>query len=207
MVELPQVETPEIEFRTVGAEGSAPTSGVETTPPPFPEGGTTEPAAINFHNRHARRAALLAAPAATFVLTIPLPGILGMIWQFLVLMGSGLLTYTLYTRWSGETLSLQNGARLGWLTGILTFVIFLIMATLLITFLILNPEVFTQAMQQMQSMGMQDASLEPLKSFQSNPQNFAGALLVGLPFFFVLFTLPAGLGGALAARWFGGRRP
>ena len=91
---------------------------VEAPPVPQPT-ARVEPAPVNFHNRLAIQIGLTMAVLATLA-------------SFLVYfnwLAAGFFTVLLYRRRTGQPLNLQTGVRLGWITGILMFVIMMVILT------------------------------------------------------------------------------
>ena len=74
---------------------------------------------ISFHNRLAVRIGFIAALTAVFVFLVPLP------FPFLRLLvafvAGGFFAVFLYSRRTGQMLSIRSGARMGWITGIFSF--------------------------------------------------------------------------------------
>ena len=75
--------------------------------------------AVNFRNGIAVRIALLMAVGGTAVFFLPL----------LNWMGAGFFAVLLYRRRTGYLVSMESGVRIGWMTGVLMFVIVLMMLT------------------------------------------------------------------------------
>src|SRR4051794_4904663 len=95
------------------------TTAVEPPPSPPPPAPRIEPQAVNFHNRLAIQIGLIMAILATLA-------------SFLVYfnwLAAGFFTVWVYRRRTGQPLNLQTGMRLGWITGILMFVIMMVILT------------------------------------------------------------------------------
>lgn len=164
-------EVPEIEIPVVAK--------VETpvTPPP-----------INLRNRHAVRAALLGGTAAFFV-SAPL-GAFGLIGMVL----GGVLAVWVYKRGSGQTLSMANGLRLGWITGVFLFVLALVSLTMTVA---LEPSYFDHLRDDIaKRSALPEAEVKQLTQILFSPLGI-GVLLVGM---FFTSTLPPALGGAVGAK-------
>jgi len=97
---------------------------IVVAPPPPPPAGPAPPAAINFRNAIAVRVALLAG-ALAFLMSAVL-GPLGLI----ALAAGGFFAVYLYRRRTGAMLSVANGARLGWISGIFVFAIAMLVFTI-----------------------------------------------------------------------------
>jgi uncharacterized membrane protein (DUF485 family) len=156
--------------------GSLPVVLVEPAPPP-----------VNFHNRAAMRIAGLMALMATLLFFLP----------YLNWLAAGFFSALLYRRRTGYLLSLESGVRLGWITGVLMFVIVMVLLTVWLAmvnavggFGALPPEVKNALDPRLQ---------EAMKALQSGPA--VAQLLVML---FTFITLLSMAGGALGAK-LGGR--
>src|SRR5882724_2699045 len=100
---------------------------VEQPPPPpimaAPAAGAWT-GAPSFHNPVAVRVGLFVASIATF-LCLALP------FGFVVwLPSAGFTSVYLFRRRTGQSLSVRNGARMGWISGILSFLIITVMFTM-----------------------------------------------------------------------------
>jgi len=74
---------------------------------------------ITFHNRLAVRIGFVAALAAVFVFLVPLP--FPFLRLLIAFVAGGFFAVFLYSRRTGQTLSIGGGARMGWITGIFSF--------------------------------------------------------------------------------------
>jgi hypothetical protein len=145
---------------------------------------------INLRNKAAVRAALLAGLAVFFV-SIPL----GALAFLSMAIGGGFAVY-LYRRGTGQTLSVANGARLGWITGIFVFLLILLNFTLAVA---LQPNYFEELRQEITKRSiMPEAQVRQIVDLVFTPVGI-GAMLIGM---FLLSTLPPALGGAVGAKLF-----
>jgi hypothetical protein len=156
------------------------------------------PLEINFHNPVAVRTALITAMAGSVLssLPIPPPGL----WLLISLILAGFLAVFLYSRRTGEALSIVAGARMGWITGLFSFVI----STVLFTFsaiLIANKGGFAAFYkEQMQAHMSQQADMEQFLQLLQTPVGLAVVLFLTLGMLFILFTVFPTLGGVLGAK-------
>ena len=162
------------EIVAVEPESTASVPTVTVTPPPPP---------VNFHNRIAVRVAVMMAMMATLLFFLP----------YLNWLAAGFFAALLYRRRTGYLLSLESGVRLGWITGVIMFVIVTVLLTAtvaLITasggFAALPPEV---------KNALDPRFQEAMKTLQSGPA--IAELLVML---FMFITLLSMAGGALGAK-------
>jgi len=145
---------------------------------------------INLRNKAAVRAALLAC-LAVFFISIPL-GALALIGMVL---GGGFAVY-LYRRGTGQTLSVVNGARLGWITGIFLFVLILLNFTAVVA---LQPNYLEELRQEITKHSvLPEADVRQFIDLIFTPVGI-GAMLIGM---FIVSTIPPALGGAVGAKLF-----
>ncbi len=115
----------------------------------------------------------------------------------LVSMISGGGAVWLYRRRTGEALSVKAGARLGWITGVFSFVLVTIITTFTVT--MVGPEKIAEAFKDPAVMrGMPTAQIEQLLS---NPLVIGIALLISFCFMFAAYTVSCSVGGALGAKF------
>ncbi|MBS1828507.1 MAG: zinc-ribbon domain-containing protein [Acidobacteria bacterium] len=156
------------------------------------------PLEINFRNPVAVRTALITAMVGSVLssLPIPPPGL----WLLVSLILAGFLAVFLYSRRTGQSLTMVAGARMGWITGLFSFVI----STVLFTFsviLIANKggfEAFYK--EQMQAHMSQQADMEQFLQLLQTPAGLAVVLFLTLGMLFILFTVFPTLGGVLGAK-------
>jgi hypothetical protein len=162
---------------------------VEETPPPPPPPPAlpAEPPPISLRNVLAVRAALPAGIIA-FLLSALLRQ-LGLV----ALIGGGVLAVYFYRRYTGQKLSVANGARLGWITGIFLFV------PLLITFtasLLTEPGLMASLREQLAQSSLTQAQIEQSIEILNTPAGKAGLVLA----MFLSSTLLPAFGGAVGAK-------
>jgi len=162
-----------------GYEPETPVIHVVVAPP----AAAPAPPPVNFHNRQAIQIGLIMAILATLA-------------SFLVYfnwLAAGFFTVLLYRRRTGYPLDMQSGVRLGWITGILMFVIMTVILTGAVWFVSggglasLPADVKAALDPRMQ---------EALKSLQSGP-----AIMEMVVMLFVFTTLLSMAGAALGAKF------
>jgi len=153
---------------------------------------------VSLHDRPAVLSALTAALIGlALMMLVFLPAIL----RFASPVVSGFLAVLIYRRRTQKMVNIKNGLRLGWITGMLAFVITVVMFTLTMMVLLSDPQAVAMVKDSMKEMGSPkelDAMVEVLKT----P---AGILAWLASSFFTLTGLPM-LGGALGAT-LAGKRP
>jgi hypothetical protein len=170
---------------------------------PAAEQDLPEPAAaprlleVNFHNPVAVRTGLLTALIASLTnsLPIPIPG-----WLLLSQCGAGFLAVYLYGRRTGQPLTVLSGARMGWITGIFSFMIGIVFFTLSILVIMNQGGLAAFFRENMQGRMASSADLDRLIDVMQEPTGLAMVIVLMLVLLFVLFTVFPTLGGALGAK-------
>ncbi|MDP9170610.1 MAG: hypothetical protein M3N54_08340 [Acidobacteriota bacterium] len=160
------------------------------TPPPVVEVPPTVQAKItqmpvSFGNPIALRVAFLMSLAIMMVEVVPFLNRLFFLWWLC----AGWFAVPLYRRLTGFTLSVRSGARLGSITGVLTFVSMAVVLSL--TFFFTGKQMLDQMVQQDPRMS----------EVINNPPMLAGVFLVVLVAVFALVVGVCAVGGALGARF------
>ena len=159
-------------------------------------GASAGPPAIGFGNPQAVRSSLLASVVATILGNLPLVGILCFIWY----PGAGFFSVYHYRRRTGFTPSTSGGAKLGWITGVFTFVISLASSALLFLFSWGDGGVSETMRRQISEYPAQEDAKRQMLELLDSPAALAILMLI---FLAMLFVLVAGLtttGGALGAK-------
>jgi hypothetical protein len=162
------------------------------------------PGVISFHNMKAVSAAFYTAILIWVLMVIPLGGgAVGLFLKLFVLLGGGFLAVIFYSRRTGQLLSVAAGARLGWITGVLFYVIWMLFFT--VTILVLQDQggLMEAYRKQLQEANAPADSIKQITEIMQSPEAFGAAILLMLAIVFVAFTLPMILGGAAAAKALG----
>lgn len=160
-------------------------------------------AEINFSNGAAVRVALLVA-AISMVLFVPLAGFSGMPLLGIILptLAAGVLSVWFYQRRTGANLTVLAGARMGWITGVFLFALFLILFTISVI-----PAIESGEMQKIQEAALQgsfsEADMGRLKEIFENPVMLGLSILLFMGIYFVGATTLSSLGGMLGAKLLG----
>ncbi len=172
----------------------------ELAPPPLPAMATTAIAdpltEISLQNGLAVRVSLIASGLA--VLLLGIAGVTGdsglqTIASLLLALGSGFFAVYLYRMRSGKPVSVLSGARLGWITGVFSFLILLVMIT--IVFLALSDPAFKGAMQKEMEKAGRPSELQVLDK--------PAELVLGFATIFVTLAMMSSVGGAMGAKVLG----
>ncbi|HXJ40053.1 MAG TPA: hypothetical protein VNH18_12320 [Bryobacteraceae bacterium] len=159
------------------------------TPPPLPKAGPTPQELIaklpvSFGNPVALRVAFIMSLAIMLLEMIPGLNVLFLFWWLAAGWGAVLL----YRRITGMVLSVQAGARLGSITGILTFLAMTVVLAL--TMAVAGSQV-------LETMVKQNPEMQQVVN---DPPTLAGVFLVVLVVIFCLVVGVCAAGGALGAR-------
>lgn len=161
------------------------------------------PAAISFHNANAVRAGFFTAILIWVLMIIPLGGVAGLVLKLFVLLGGGFFAVFFYSRRTGESLTVAAGARLGWITGVLFYVIWILFFT--VTILVLQEQggLLEAYKKQLEDSNANAETIRQITDIMQSPDVFAAMIVLMLAMVFVAFTLPMILGGAAAAKALG----
>ncbi len=160
-------------------------------------------AEINFSNGAAVRVALLVA-AIAMVLFVPLAGLSGMPLLGIILptLAAGVLSVWFYQRRTGASLTVLAGARMGWITGVFLFALFLVLFTISVI-----PAIESGEMQKVQQAALQgsfsEADIARVKEIFENPLMLGLSILLFMGIYFVGATTLSSLGGMLGAKLLG----
>ncbi len=177
---------------------------VEVPPPPhvtvvLPPAETWS-GAPSFHNPVAIRVGFFVASIATFLcLAIP--------FGFAVwLPAAGFASVYLFSRRTGQSLSVRNGARMGWIAGMLSFLIITVLFTLIAVALASRPgglpEFFRE---QLGARSVSGQDLEKAIEMLKNPADQALVYMFFLLFWFMVISVFCTAGGAIGAKLLGSK--
>lgn len=157
---------------------------------PLPQPQPHVAAAIDFRNSLAVRVGLFSALLATLlnlVLVYACP-----LW----LMAAGFLCVYLYERRTGQELTVGNGARIGWIAGLFSFVIFTVVFTFSFVAAVRSGELFKQ----LGNIPFFQGNADQLRELFNSPAYLAMNVVLSLLVLFVVFTVFTVAGGALGAK-------
>ncbi len=150
---------------------------------------------ISFGNPHALRAGYWPAALAAMLVTLPLFKVLCWAWY----PAAGFSAVASYRKRTGANPTPAEGARLGWIAGVITFTLSLILGALAS----LLGDGFGPAMEQMQHQFRENGEAEmadAVARLAADPTMLATVIIVGLALTFLFVTALTALGGALGAR-------
>ena len=165
---------------------------VETHPiadvlPPPPLAQPPIAVALSFRNTAAVRIALMVAATAT---------ILGFFLPFLNWLAAGFFAVFFYRRRTGLLLNVSAGVKMGWITGVLAFVLSAISFTIQVL-----PNLSNLIQERLKNLPGQDPALvQQMARFLQSGPGMATAVMFSLAAMFILITMLSMAGGALAAK-------
>ncbi|HVN06930.1 MAG TPA: zinc ribbon domain-containing protein, partial [Bryobacteraceae bacterium] len=161
------------------------------------------PPRLNFHNATAVRIALLLASLASLLSALPVmaAGLLGLVIWWLT---AGFLSVYVYRRRTGQFLTVDNGLRMGGITGLLGATITSVVFTISVVPLIRGGGIATLYEQQFRKMYANDPSVDQAIKILQSPSGLALFVVIALLFFFLIITFLCTAGGALGAKLVGG---
>ncbi len=166
-------------------------------PPVIPPKLPSDETRVSFANPAALRIAFAAAALSILLDSIPFLSILFILWS----MGAGFMAVWMYRRRTGKAVSVPNGVRLGWITGVFTFVILTVLVTVVVLAISSNSTLAAQIHQQLAGMAAHDPNYKQALNVFENPATLATTIIYSLFTFFVLLSLASVAGGALGARF------
>jgi hypothetical protein len=169
-------------------DGPAP---VVAEPVPVIAAAIASPLPVSFSNTLALRLCFLIASVASVLDSIPAVQLLCIVWS----VGAGFLAVMLYRRATGQAISMRNGVRMGWITGVLNSLILTVLTTISVASN--SAELNAAFHEQVRLKAPNDpAALAVIE----NPYFLATGIIMMLFFMFVLVTGACIAGGALGAR-------
>ncbi len=161
------------------------------------------PAEISFSNGAAVRVGLIVA-AISMALLVPLANLGGMSLLGIIVptLSAGALSVWFYQRRTGTPLTVIAGARLGWITGVFIFALFLVLFTISII-----PALESGELQKIQEAALKgsfsEGDIAKLKQIFENPVMLAVSIVLFMGIYFVGATTLSSLGGMLGAKLLG----
>jgi hypothetical protein len=160
-------------------------------PPPV-EAAPAQP--LSFRNPIAIRVGLLAAGLVCLLMMIPGVNYASILW----LLGAGYFSVWIYKRRTGQRLTVRSGARMGWITGVLSFTLL----TVLFTFSIIAIQKaggLAVLKDRLHDLAIQQSTVDEATKLLQNPIEIVRSLVV----MFIVMTLTCAAGGALGAKLLG----
>ena len=158
------------------------------------------PPPIGFRNPGAVRIGMFVAAAITLLMQLmPLPGAPQLLWMLVLLLAGGFVSVYMYHRRTGDFLTVRSGARLGWMTGLFSFLILMVLFTLSIVALSASGGFQQFFRDQVAARGAPDSAAQ-IETILETPALLGTMLFFVLFLMFMMLTVIASVGGALAAK-------
>lgn len=157
------------------------------------------PAPINFHNGSAVRVGFLAATIVQLAVTLAAAAGASILMP-LMLFAGGFYSVFLYRRRTGEGVSIRNGARIGWMTGVFSFVIMTVLFTVGMAALAGSDQLLKAYKDSAANLGLPPDSADQMQKLLNDPGALALSIVLGLAIQFLFLTLLCSVGGAVGAR-------
>ena len=186
-----------------GAASPATTAGA--MPPSFTaedlrRAAAAHPPDISFQNRAAVSVAMTMAAACMLLFLVPVPDIFQMFWKLVTLLAAGFIAVYLYHRRTGQALTVRSGARMGWMTGVFSFLIALVLTVSSIALLSAQGNLSEIWKEQVANYPASSADLQEAMRILESPAGMAMLISTILMVLFLLFTALPMIGGALGAK-------
>ena len=161
-------------------------------PPPQVEAVAAPP--LNFRNPTALRVGLLAAALLCLMMMIPGINLAAVVWW----LGAGYLSVWIYKRRTGQRLNVRGGARMGWITGVLTCAL---LTLLFACFMLAIRQMggLAALKDSLKDLAFQQGSVDEALKMLQDPSRMLRSLIAT----FVMLTLTCTAGGALGAKILG----
>jgi hypothetical protein len=158
------------------------------------------PPEIGFQNAAAVRVAAMIAALGTLMGLLPVPSLLSIFWKLVTLVAAGFLAVYVYHRRTGDLPSVRGGARIGWMTGMFSFVIALVMFVAGAIALSSQGGLAEVFRKQLMSANSPSSELDEMLRILESPTGMAMLVTTLVMILFLLFTALPMIGGALGAK-------
>ncbi len=158
------------------------------------------PPEIGFHNSAAVRVAAMIAALGTLMGLLPVPPIFSIFWKLVTLVAAGFVAVYVYHRRTGDLPTVRGGARIGWMTGMFSFVIALVMFVAGAVALSTQGGLAALFRKQLMSANSPSTDLDEMMRILESPTGMAMLVTTLVMILFLLFTALPMLGGALGAK-------
>ena len=173
-------------------EPAEPEANEGTAPPSSPPAVPAPP--LSFRNPIAVRVALLTAGLVCLTMMIPVVNLLSFVW----LLAAGTFSVWVYRRRTGQRLTVRGGARMGWITGVMSFALLTILFTLSVV-AIQRAGGLAVLKDRLNDLAVQQSALDEAAKILQSPVEILKSLVV----MFIVITLACTAGGALGAKLLG----
>ena len=144
------------------------------------------------------RVGFVAALAAVLIVVFPLP--FPFLRLLLALIAAGFFAVYLYSRRTGQILTIRGGARMGWITGIFSFTIVTVLFTGAIVAISNQGGLASYLREHRDQFMAAGTQSDALAQALDDPANLVGGIVLSLAMLFIILTVLPTLGGALGAK-------
>lgn len=155
---------------------------------------------MDFRNSVAIRLSFIAALLANLFTVLMYLG--SPLWLF----GSGMLSALWYGARTREPLTVKNGMRIGWITGVFGFMITAVFSTVGFVLAVRSGMFEQMTREQLKNLPFAGADVDTVMRILTSPAGMAANLLLTLLVMFVIFAAFSVIGGAAGARLAARRR-
>lgn len=167
---------------------------------PAPAAATVPLTEINFRNGAAVRVGFLAAAIVQLLTTLS-AAVGASLFLPIILFAGGFYSVLLYRRRTGAGLTVVNGVRIGWMTGVFSFVIMTVFFTLGIAMLAGSDQLMKAYQDSASNLGLPPDAAKQIEKLMQDPAAFGLSILFGLALQFLLLTVICSLGGLVGAKF------
>lgn len=146
---------------------------------------------LSFRNPIALRVGLLAAGLVSLLMMIPGVNYASIVW----LLGAGYFSVWIYKRRTGQRLTVRGGARMGWITGVMSFSLVTLIFTLSLV-AIQKAGGLGVLKDRLLELSIQQSAIDEAVKLLQNPFE----ILRSLAIMFLVMTIACTAGGALGAK-------
>lgn len=187
---------PQYDYPGIEEPEPVPAPTLAEQPPSLPQTPLVQfSAEIGFHNRLAVRIGFIAASTAVFVFMVPLP--FPFLRLLIAFVAGGFFAVFLYSRRSGQMLSIRSGARMGWITGIFSFTMLSVLFAFVMVKISNDGGLGKYLLSQLPA---NDARAESVAQAFNDPAMLVVLVLLSLGILFIVLTALPIIGGALGAK-------
>jgi hypothetical protein len=182
---------------------SEPEPAIPVVPAPAAQRTEQIPQEISFHNRLAVRTAFsVAALSFLFSSLLAFAGVLAiqLVATLMVTVAGGFLAAYLYSRRSHRPISVAAGARMGWLTGIFSFLINMVVITMSMIAVASQGGFASFYQKQSSALGLPEEAMNQVIEITKSPALLILVIGFALLVQFLTYVILTSLGGALGAK-------
>jgi hypothetical protein len=168
--------------------------------PAPPAAVADKPSVVSWRNPVAVRAAFAAGAACAMLIIVPMPAVLQLLWQLILLFAGGFFAVYLYNRRTKAQASPRAGAALGWMAGMFCFLIMLVLFTVSVVAMSSADGGLQASFREMISQRGNAEVAQQFNEWLESPSGVGTLLFLILTTTFFMLTLVPALGGLLAAK-------